>query len=130
MDNQLEMTEYWNEELQKVLRPIYEFDDKPFEYGERNIIISIDDRYSIELVDIKDEQRLMEVNKYEDGKNIQLHISWALDQIEEIVVITNEPDEDIGELLYEALEYLKSIIDKGAKCEEQSLPKTLTLYIK
>lgn len=130
MDNQLEMTEYWNEELQEVLRPIYEFDDKPFEYGERNIIISIDDKYSIELVDIQDEQRLMEVNKYEDGKNIQLHISWALDQIEEIVVITNEPDEDIGELFYEALEYLKSIIDQGAKCEERSLPKTLTLYIK
>lgn len=130
MNKQLEMTECWNKKLQEVLKPIYEFDDKPFEYGERNIKITIDDKYSIELTNIQNQERLMAISKYVDGEDVQLSISWVLDQIEEIVVITSEPDEDIGELFYEVLDYMKLIINKGAKCEEQSLAKTLTLNIK
>ena len=130
MNEQLEMTECWNEKLQEVLKPIYEFDDKPFEYGERNIKISIDDKYSIELTNIQNQERLMTISKYVDEEDTELSISWVLDQIEEIVVITNEPDEDIEELFYEVLDYLKSIINQGAECEEQNLAKTLTLNIK
>lgn len=130
MNEQLEMTESWNEKLQEALKPIYEFDDKPFEYGERDIEISIDDKYSIELINIQNQERLMTISKYVDEEDVQLSISWVLDQIEEIVVITNEPDEDIEELFYEILDYIKLIINQGAGCEEQSLVKTLTINIK
>lgn len=129
----LSTIEALEEKLIEAIEPFYELDDKPFQYGERDIIFRIANKYEITLLNGYENQRCLFVRKY-DEKDDELedmaNISWIVN--EEGIAVSEEDQEELNNadrLIMEAIDLIEELDEEVVEHDEINLSETFVISI-